>query len=501
MLRSLAVACLLALPVAAHAAGSGREEGISLFAVPGATGPAGGVTGPSSTTIGDCAIWSNALGTLLGQIPCPTPGGTTGQIEYNNSGVFGGFTPGGDVSFVEPNFTVVGLQGRPVSSASPSSTNVLTWNGSMWAPAAPSGVQGPGTTIVGSVPIWNNTTGTLLNDPSVIGLTKNFDGSGLPGILVIPATPTLGNDGLGLNIGRATAGATDVYDFNCLRNANYTGGGVFVNSCISAKTIASAGANAYEWTAYFEMDDAATAAGGSQNVAMVAHTLKTGSGSAWGGTFQMLDRFGDPVGGTSDVVLELGMETVGNDSFGSKSVLHVVANQTPSDSNPEITAHGINITSDASNTIFADQIQIGARSTYGIISTGIGTATNSVWGPISAAGSKLIYDLGHWGYGIDLHGATYTSNVGLWIADNNNITFSTDATISQWWNTASNCINYTNMGTPFFSFCKDGILAFQQNIGSVGSPPSGQFYLFVDTASGDLKAKGPSGTVTVLAVP
>lgn len=35
------------------------------------------------------------------------PGGLNGQIQYNNSGTFGGFTPGGDLSFSVPNFTIV----------------------------------------------------------------------------------------------------------------------------------------------------------------------------------------------------------------------------------------------------------------------------------------------------------------------------------------------------------------------------------------------------------
>ena len=35
-----------------------------------------------------------------------TPGGSNGQIQYNNGGVFGGFTAGGDLTFSVPNFTL-----------------------------------------------------------------------------------------------------------------------------------------------------------------------------------------------------------------------------------------------------------------------------------------------------------------------------------------------------------------------------------------------------------
>ena len=53
-------------------------------------------------------------GTVAGGIPGQVstsvltgiPGGSNGQIQYNNSGAFGGFTAGGDLTFAVPNFTV-----------------------------------------------------------------------------------------------------------------------------------------------------------------------------------------------------------------------------------------------------------------------------------------------------------------------------------------------------------------------------------------------------------
>lgn len=42
---------------------------------------------------------------------------------------------GGDLTGNLPTPTVDGLQGRPVSSAAPSSGNVLAWNGTSWGPA------------------------------------------------------------------------------------------------------------------------------------------------------------------------------------------------------------------------------------------------------------------------------------------------------------------------------------------------------------------------------
>ena len=52
-----------------------------------------------------------------------TPGGTNGQIQYNAFGSFGGFTPGGDVSFSRPNFTVLSTGGVPFAPSA--TTNAL----------------------------------------------------------------------------------------------------------------------------------------------------------------------------------------------------------------------------------------------------------------------------------------------------------------------------------------------------------------------------------------
>ena len=46
----------------------------------------------------------------------------------------GGFTAGGDLTGTSLLQVVVGLQGRPVSSTAPTTNQVLTWNGTTWIP-------------------------------------------------------------------------------------------------------------------------------------------------------------------------------------------------------------------------------------------------------------------------------------------------------------------------------------------------------------------------------
>jgi hypothetical protein len=124
----------------------------------------GGSQGPGTINVTGCFV--NGVACSVGG---GAPGGTNGQVQYNNSGAFGGFTFGGDVSFSRPNITNTGLQGRPVSAAAPATTNVLAWNGSSWAPTAATGGTGTvGSGTTGQIATYPS-TGTAVSGVSTIG--------------------------------------------------------------------------------------------------------------------------------------------------------------------------------------------------------------------------------------------------------------------------------------------------------------------------------------------
>jgi hypothetical protein len=109
-----------------------------------------------------------------------TPGGISGQIQYNNGGVFGGFTAGGDLTFSVPNFTLNTVNSGPGSFGSATATPVITVNGKGLVTASSSTTITP---AIGSITGLGTGVGTILTQ------TANATG----GLTEVSATPTVGH--------------------------------------------------------------------------------------------------------------------------------------------------------------------------------------------------------------------------------------------------------------------------------------------------------------------
>ena len=153
------------------------------------TTPAGGAG------TGSCASNQYVTAVNAGAPTCAQPGfsnlsGTAAasQLPAATSTSQGAIQLGSDISGTAASPVVDGLQGRPVASTAPTANQVLTWNGSAWAPATPSGGGGSG---------WPSTWTT--------NSTSN----------AVTAQPTSGQDAVPLslapNVASPTADLFDVY--------------------------------------------------------------------------------------------------------------------------------------------------------------------------------------------------------------------------------------------------------------------------------------------------
>jgi hypothetical protein len=180
-----------------------------------------GVIGPGSSTVNDLACWNNTSGTLLkdcGSITTITPGGSSGMVQYNNAGSFGGFTVSGDGTLN------IGTGALTISSIGGDAVNL---GGTLTTAAAftQAGAFATTLTSTGATNVTLPATGTLstlagteaLSNKTVNGLTITATAGGTLTVangktLTASNTVTLaGTDGSTLNIGTGGTLGTAAY--------------------------------------------------------------------------------------------------------------------------------------------------------------------------------------------------------------------------------------------------------------------------------------------------
>jgi hypothetical protein len=140
--------------------------------------------GSPSSTEGMQIMEGNCPSAVSGSdILCASSSTHSFQISLNGGSYFSIPELTGDLDNSASSPTVVGLQGRAVSSTAPSANQVLTWTGSVWAPENASGTGGGGITAING--LSNSTTsiaaGTGISistsSPNIITITATGGGA------------------------------------------------------------------------------------------------------------------------------------------------------------------------------------------------------------------------------------------------------------------------------------------------------------------------------------
>ena len=230
-----------------------------------------------------------------------------------------------------------------------------------------------------------------------------------------------------------STGTDTTSTFNLTRSANYAGGTPgYVNSSFFSRTNVSAGVTAYEWGIVGVMDNYATA---GENVGIYGQGNKySTTGPTWAICTEARDMTGlDVTAGTGGLVgLEVGMFANGTDGFNRRIGVDVVAGKIGT----------------GAKGIISNGVRIGAHNndaTVGAFLNGVNVISADISAVlIQSTGTYGINSLGTHSVGINLSGATHTTNTAIRIKSGDYISLSPDDVIRFKYNSTNGYLEFYN---------------------------------------------------------
>ncbi len=238
----------------------------------------GGIVGPGTTVVNDLACWNNTVGTLLKD--CGTQlaiGGSSGQIQYNNSGALGGFTVSGDGTL---NTGTGALAISKIGGVSVSLGGTLTTAGAV----THAGAFAQTLTATGATNVTLPTTGTL----ATLAGSEALTGKTYNGLTISTSTGTLAiTNGKTLTAANTlTLTATDgstlaVGTGGTLGTAAYTATSAYVPSGVQVTNSLSGDVNLNNTGTYFDGPSIAQGSTGTWYCSGTVSVIDTAGGASY----------------------------------------------------------------------------------------------------------------------------------------------------------------------------------------------------------------------------